>query len=153
MKTEFWATGKLNLTYLESGISDYSSRIQKYIPFTYREIFPGRSRNQEEQLNNELKSIQKKLKPEDSVILLDQKGKHFTSPAFARYLQSLFNNVRSRLIFLSGGPYGFHPHLREIAFDMLSLSPLTYPHELIRLVFLEQLYRGLTIIHNESYHH
>lgn len=97
--------------------------------------------------------ILKKLKGDEKLILLDEKGKSFTSAAFASYLQGLFNSTNGKLIFLSGGAYGFGDQIYHKSNDQISLSAMTFTHDMVRLIFLEQMYRALTIINNHPYQH
>ena len=153
MKVEFWMIGKTTESYLKEGVEHYEKRIQRYLPFEMK-VFPAsRAKNASAQMEAEKDRITKALKPNDQLIILDETGSVYTSQAFAAFLQKWFNESTQRLIFLAGGAYGIHETLQNQAKAQLALSPMTFPHELIRVVFLEQLYRGLTIINNEPYHH
>ena len=97
--------------------------------------------------------MKKSLKDGDYVVLLDEGGKEFRSVDFARYLEQKQQSVSRRLVFIVGGPYGFSQDVKNRANEKISLSKMTFSHEMIRLIFTEQLYRAMTIINNEPYHH
>ncbi|MBC8344388.1 MAG: 23S rRNA (pseudouridine(1915)-N(3))-methyltransferase RlmH [Bacteroidetes bacterium] len=153
MKTEFWMTGKTNHSYLKPGIELYTKRIQHYTPFASREIEIPKSKNPKEAVQTEQEQILKLIQPNDQIILLDEKGKSFTSYDFAKYLQQQFNSSPNRLIFLTGGSYGFGDDIYHRSNALISLSKFTFPHDLVRIIFLEQFYRALSIIHNHPYQH
>lgn len=155
MKITLYVTGKTRDEYLVKGVDDYRKRVEKYYPFNYQEIpdvKTTRAMNEEAVREAEADSILKRLAPADYLILLDEKGKTFRSVNFAQYLQQLEGRTR-HLVFLVGGPYGFSERIRMRAGEKLSLSQMTFPHQLVRLIFLEQLYRACTINRNEPYHH
>jgi 23S rRNA (pseudouridine1915-N3)-methyltransferase len=143
MKTEFWCFGKTEEPYLREGIEQYIKRLKHYLNFGYHEL-SGKDREKE---------IDKLLKANDYLVLLDERGQEFTSKSFAQFLQQKFNSVAGRLIFLVGDAYGFPESISKRADFKLALSQLTFTHEMVRLIFLEQLYRGMTILKNEKYHH
>lgn len=153
MKVVFWYSGSENPDYLEDGIAPLNKRIQKYIPFEHQLLSLGKVKDPEKRMEKEKDAVLKALKPGDYLILLDENGQSFTSQAFAVYLQQCFNQGHQRLIFLAGSSHGFHKELKQNAHGLLALSQMTFNHEHIRLIFTEQLYRALTIIHNEPYHH
>jgi len=135
---------------------NYQLRLQHYIKFDL-EIIPdlkktkNLSENQQKELEGEL--ILKKIEPSDQLILLDEKGYEFRSVEFSRFLQKKMNSGVKRLVFVIGGPYGFSDAVYNKAQGKVSLSKMTFSHQMIRLVFLEQLYRAFTILKNEPYHH
>ena len=155
MKVEFWVIGKTNEAYLETGIRLYQKRIPHYLPFDYQ-IIPdvkkaGKKKPAElKQLEGKL--VLDRLKPNDQLILLDETGKSFSSEAFAQYINKCLQLPKRRLIFLVGGAYGFDEALYQRANAKLSLSAMTFSHQMVRLFFLEQLYRAMTILRNEPYH-
>lgn len=153
MKTEFWMTGKTNHNYLNSGIDLYAKRIKHFTSFDIREIKIPKAKSPEEVIQSEQDQILKLLQPNDRLILLDEKGKIFTSIEFSKYVQQQFNTSPNRLIFLIGGAYGFGPELYKRANSLISLSKFTFPHDLVRIIFLEQFYRCLTILNNHPYQH
>lgn len=155
MKVSFWCTGATDETYLKEGIAAYARRLTNYLGFEYREILvKGKGRATPEQhILAEKEEILKLLKPGDYLVLLDEAGRQYSSVAFSDFLQKRFNTVQGNLVFLAGGPYGFHQELSTRANAKLSLSDMTFTHQMVRIIFLEQLYRAMTILRNEPYHH
>jgi 23S rRNA (pseudouridine1915-N3)-methyltransferase len=155
MKTQVWAIGKTNEKYLQKGCAIYEQRLKHYLPFEFTIVPDVRqagklSAAQLKQKEAEL--IFKQLRPEDQLVLLDEKGKNYTSEALARRMDKWQQMSKRRLIFLIGGAYGFDESLYERADAQLSLSAMTFSHQMIRLFLLEQLYRAMTILRNEPYH-
>lgn len=136
-------------------IDDYVSRIGHYNNFSVQ-IIPGlkntKNLSHEQQKQNEGHLIQKEFTPSDKVILLDENGKEFRSVEFARWLENK-QQTTQRLVFVIGGPYGFSDDIYDRADEKISLSKMTFSHQMVRLIFVEQLYRACTIIKGESYHH
>ncbi len=156
MKIRFIITGKTGELYLGEGISIYEKRLKHYIHFEHTVIdLPKnlKSASPEETRSNEAILIMRHLQPDDHVILLDEKGSHYSSEEFAAFLQKLMNAGIRNLVFVSGGPFGFNPVVMERANFTLSLSRMTFTHQMVRLIFTEQLYRAMTILRNEKYHH
>ena len=152
MKVEFWMTGKTSQSIVKKEIDQYSSRINKYIPFEIKELKIPKEKTAERIIIKESEIVLSNLKVNDFLIILDEKGKKFTSIEFAKQLQALFNRSGSRLIFLVGGAYGFSNQIYQRSNLSISLSHMTFTHEMIRIFFTEQLYRALTIINNHPYH-
>lgn len=155
MKVLFWVIGKTSEAYLQDGIDQYCKRLGHYLPFEYETIPDVRNAGKRppEQLKaSESQLILDRLKPDDYVILLDEKGKAFSSLEFSRYLDRCLQLPQRRLIFLVGGAFGFDEKLYQRANARLSLSTMTFSHQMVRLFFLEQLYRAMTILRNEPYH-
>ncbi|MCB0602103.1 MAG: 23S rRNA (pseudouridine(1915)-N(3))-methyltransferase RlmH [Saprospiraceae bacterium] len=156
MAFALWAIGKQKFEFLDEGIEAFSQRIRHYYRFDYQVFhqIKYRNKNLPEQIkSDEWQVIESSLKPQDMLILLDEKGKEFTSVAFAGWLEkSLAVHTGKRMVFLIGGAYGFSPEAYARADQKLSLSRMTYSHLLARLIFTEQLYRACTIIRGESYH-
>lgn len=153
MKIEIWWIGKTFQDFTQKGYTEFLKRIEKFTNIEIVEIQEIKSQTQAKQLKSlEAEKILNKLEPDDFLILLDEKGKHFTSVEFASFLQKKDNQATKKLIFLIGGAYGFDDKIYERANDKLSLSSMTFSHQLIRLIFMEQLYRAYTIIHNFPYH-
>lgn len=150
-----WAISPTDEDYLKTGISIYHRRLSHYLNFDYREFTfkSGKTFSAEDHREAEKNEILKQLRPADFLILLDEKGKEYTSLEFAAYLDKKFIEISGNMIFLTGGPYGFHPEIYRRANQMLSLSKMTFTHQMARLFFLEQLYRAMTILRNEKYHH
>ena len=156
MKTILILTGKTNAGYVADGFDDYAGRIRKYIPFetaTIPDLKNARNMPQNEQKEREGQSQLKLISPDDFVIALDEKGKEFTTIEFADRLQKIFNLSRKRLVFVVGGPWGIATSLDDRADLKMSLSRLTFSHQIVRLVFAEQLYRALAVIKGDPYHH
>ena len=138
-----------------AGISDYVERINHYMPFevvTIPELKYTKNLTEEQQKQAEGELILKQLQPSDTVVLLDEHGKEYRSIEFARWLEQKRNTAR-RLIFIIGGPYGFSKDVYTRANEQVSLSQMTFSHQMIRLTFTEQIYRACTIIKGEPYHH
>ena len=155
MKTILILVGKTTDKHFAAGINDYASRISHYMPFeiiTIPELKNTKSLSEQQQKTMEGELIMKQLQPSDTVVLLDEHGKEMRSMEYASWLQRTANNAR-RLVFIIGGPYGFSPSVYERANDKISLSRMTFSHQMVRLIFTEQLYRACTIIKNEPYHH
>ena len=155
MKTLLILVGKTTDRHFQAGISDYAGRISHYMPFelvTIPELKNTKSLSEDQQKTAEGELILKLLQPSDTVVLLDEHGRELRSIEFARWLEQKRNTAR-RLVFVIGGPYGFSPGLYARANEQLSLSKMTFSHQMIRLVFTEQVYRACTIIKGEPYHH
>lgn len=155
MKTELIVVGKTVNKHFIACIDDYMGRINHYMPFSIS-VIPDLKNNknlsfeQQKQLEGEL--ILKKITPADTVVLLDEHGKELTSMQMASWLQQKRNTAR-RLVFVIGGPYGFSDDVYRRCDEKLSLSQMTFSHQMVRLIFTEQLYRACTIIKGEPYHH
>ena len=155
MKTVLILVGKTVNKHFVAGINDYAGRIVHYMPFdivTIPELRQTKSLSEEQQKAAEGELILKQIQPSDTVVLLDEHGKELRSVEFARWLAQRQQTAR-RLVFVIGGPYGFSPDIYARANEQLSLSRLTFSHQMVRLVFTEQLYRACTIIKGEPYHH
>lgn len=155
MKTILILVGKTTDKHFQAGISDYAARIGHYMPFdivTIPELKNAKSLSEEQQKTAEGELILKQIQPQDTVVLLDEHGKELRSVELARWLEQKKATAR-RLVFVIGGPYGFSPAVYGRANEQLSLSKLTLSHQMVRLVFTEQIYRACTIIRGEPYHH
>ncbi|WP_268223279.1 23S rRNA (pseudouridine(1915)-N(3))-methyltransferase RlmH [Sinomicrobium oceani] len=156
MNIKLLAIGKTDSTALQSLIQDYEKRLGFYTKFTL-EVIPDirnvakMSENQQKEKEGEL--ILKKLQPADQLILLDENGKQWSSVGFSEFLQKKMNSGIKQLVFVIGGPYGFSDTVYQKAQGKLSLSAMTFSHQMVRLFFTEQLYRAFTILNNEPYHH
>ncbi len=148
--------GKTTENYMQEGISIYQNRLKHYIPFQM-EVIPDlkntKSLSFEQQKDKTSDLILDFLEDSDEVILLDERGKEFTSTGFARFLEQKMIASPKRLIFVIGGAYGFSEKLYNRANLKLSISQMTFSHQMIRLFFVEQLYRAMTILKGEPYHH
>ena len=155
MKTILLLVGKTQTKNFQAGISDYSERITHYMPFEIKvipELKNTRNLNEEQQKVREGELILKELQPADTVVLMDEHGKELRSIELAQWLQGK-QNISRRLVFVIGGPYGFSPDVYSRANEQLSLSKMTFSHQMVRLIMVEQLYRACTIIKGEPYHH
>ena len=155
MKTILILVGKTVNKHFVAGINDYAGRITHYMPFdivTIPELRQTKSLSEEQQKSAEGDLILKQIQPSDTVVLLDEHGKELRSIDFARWLEQKQQTAR-RLVFVIGGPYGFSTEIYARANEKLSLSQMTFSHQMVRLVFTEQLYRACTIIKGEPYHH
>ena len=153
MKIEIWWIGKTFQDFTQKGYLEFLKRIQKFNAAAIVEIADIKGQPNPKILKNmEAEKILGKLKPDDFLILLDEKGKQLTSVEFADFIQKKENQSIKKLIFLVGGAYGFDEKIYERANDKISLSSMTFSHQLIRLIFMEQLYRAYTIMHNFPYH-
>ena len=155
MRITLLQTGKTRDDYLLKGISEFNKRIVRYVPFkieTVPDLKNSRNMTMKEVQKKEGDQILKKIKPDTYVILLDERGREFTSISFAEHLNSLEGRV-NQIMFVIGGPYGFSEEIYSRANEKLSLSRLTFSHQMVRLLFMEQLYRTFTILKGEPYHH
>lgn len=155
MKTELILVGKTVNKHFNAGINDYVERIGHYMPFsitTIPELKNTKNLSESQQKERESELILKQIQSTDTVVLLDEHGKEFRSIEFADWIQKKQNTAR-RLIFVIGGPYGFSNDVYERANEKISLSKMTFSHQMVRLIFTEQIYRACTIIKGEPYHH
>lgn len=155
MKVEFWMIGKTAFSYLEEGMAVYEKRLKHYLPLNL-EVMPD-IKNAKNLSSQDLKAkegalILKKLKDDDLLILLDEKGKEYSSLSFSTFIEKQLSAPKKRIIFQLGGAYGFSSEVYERADMKISLSKMTFSHQMIRLFFLEQLYRAMTILKGEPYH-
>ncbi|GHB40025.1 23S rRNA (pseudouridine(1915)-N(3))-methyltransferase RlmH [Mongoliitalea lutea] len=156
MQIKLIAIGKTDSKELEQLIQEYVKRLGFYTKFEL-DIIPDikNSKNLSEasQKEKEGELILKKVQQSDELVLLDEQGKHYSSLAFSEYLQKKMNAGLKNLIFVIGGPYGFSDEVYKRANGKLSLSAMTFSHQMVRLFFVEQIYRAHTILRNEPYHH
>jgi 23S rRNA (pseudouridine1915-N3)-methyltransferase len=148
--------GKTDWDFVRQGLDNYCSRLKHYFPFDL-EIIPDikntKNLSFEQQKEKEGELILKFIQPGDYMVLLDEHGKEFSSVKFTEYLEKKTHLISKRLVFVIGGPYGFSPKVQEKAQEKIALSQMTFSHQLVRLIFAEQLYRAATILNNEPYHH
>jgi len=156
MKIKLLAIGKTDDKNLQSLIENYQNRLKHYINFQL-EIIPDiknvKNLSEPQQKEKEGELILKKLSPTDQLILLDEKGKEFRSIDFSKFLQKKMNSGIKQLVIVIGGPYGFSEEVYKKSQGKISLSKMTFSHQMIRLFIVEQIYRGFTILKNEPYHH
>ena len=156
MKTTLLVVGRTVEQHYITAINDYIERTKRYISFDM-EVIPElkntKSLTEEQQKEKEGELICKFLQSGDVVVLLDENGKEFRSVEFASWMEKKMANVNKRLIFIIGGPYGFSPKVYQTAHEKISMSKMTFSHQMIRLIFTEQLYRAMNILHGGPYHH
>lgn len=156
MKTILLVVGKTVEQHFVTAINDYLQRTKRYLSFDM-EVIPElkntKSMTEEVQKEKEGELILKALQPGDVVVLLDEGGKEMRSIEFADYMKRKMNTVNKRLVFIIGGPYGFSPKVYAAAQEKISLSRMTFSHQMVRLIFVEQLYRAMTILNGSPYHH
>ncbi len=156
MKLHVIFTGRTIGKLFQDAIADYASRLGHYITFSMEEL-PDlkkvRSLSEEQQKEREADLLLHALQPGDVLVLLDEGGKEFTSREFSTFLEQKMLTVGKRLVFLIGGPYGFSSRIYAAAQMKISLSKMTFSHQMVRLFFMEQLYRAFTIMRGEPYHH
>lgn len=156
MKITLLAISKTNEAYLSEGIDIYEKRLQHYCKFTRVEIPDlknAKNLSKDQQKQKEAELLLAKISPQDFVILLDEIGKEMSSLQFSETLNKWMNQGVGHAIFIIGGPYGFDQKMYERANAKISLSQMTFSHQMIRLFFVEQLYRAFSILKNEPYHH
>jgi len=156
MKITLVAIGKTEDKYLIEGIEKYISRLKHYINFNFLalpDVKNVKSLSEAQQKTKEAELLHKQISNSDMVILLDEKGKKYTSVEFSQYLNKQMIGSVQHLIFIIGGPYGFDESIYKRANGLISLSSMTFSHQMIRLFFVEQLYRGFSILKGEPYHH
>ncbi|WP_047789780.1 23S rRNA (pseudouridine(1915)-N(3))-methyltransferase RlmH [Tenacibaculum mesophilum] len=156
MKIKLLAIGKTDNKQLQQLIDEYQNRLKHYVKFEL-EIIPDiknvKNLSEAQQKEKEGELILSKLQATDQLVLLDDKGKQYTSVEFSQYLQKKMNSGIKQLVLVIGGPYGFSEAVYNKAQGKLSLSKMTFSHQMIRLFIVEQIYRGFTILRNEPYHH
>ena len=155
MKTILLMVGKTVSPNFVMSINDYLERIKHYMPFeiiTIPEIKNTKNLSEDQQKEREGDLILKNIQQSDTVVLLDEHGKEMRSIDFAKWTEAKRNDAK-RLIFVIGGPYGFSKDVYGRANEKISLSKMTFSHQMVRLVFIEQLYRAMTILNGEPYHH
>lgn len=156
MEIELITVGKTGIGFVKEGIAEYAGRLRHYIPFSMTElpdVRKGKNPGVEQQKKAEGDAILSRVSASDFVILLDEKGKEYTSMEFAAYIEKLMASGKKRTVFVVGGPYGFSPEVYARADAKLSLSRMTFNHEMVRMFFVEQIYRAMTILRDEPYHH
>lgn len=156
MKAVLLTIGKTDKNTIAAEIDNYIKRISFYLPFTLETIpdikkIKKLTENLQKQKEGEF--ILSRLLPTDYVVLLDEGGMVFGSVEFAQYLEKKRNTIGKRIVFVIGGPYGFSEAIKTRANEKISLSKMTFTHQMVRLIFVEQLYRAMTILNNEPYHH
>ena len=156
MKIQFWSVGKTHEAYVKSGVEEFTKRINNY--FTADWLIISSPKNAAKLSQIELKKaealvILNQIQKEDYLILLDERGKQISSPEVAKWIQKRANASTKRIVFLIGGAFGVDQSVMQRADLTWSISPLVFPHMLVRLILSEQVYRACTILRNEKYHH
>jgi len=155
MKVVLLVVGKMETGNWDKALDDYSGRLKHYISFDIEVLHVKNVKDRKEAQQKELEGrlILKTLQAGDECVLLDERGKDLTSKQFAVYLDTKMRLAPKRLVFVVGGPYGFSDEVYERVSERLSLSKMTFSHQMIRPFFVEQLYRAMTILRGEPYHH
>ena len=156
MKLQLWSIGKAHESYVREGVEDFTKRISKYYPVEWK-IFPPSKQTlnsvETDIKKNESGVILNAVQKDDYLVLLDEKGKQMSSPQLAAFIEARANSSIRQLIFLIGGAFGVDDQVKTRANFTWSFSHLVFPHQLVRLMLSEQIYRACTIIRNEKYHH
>lgn len=156
MKIEIWSIGKESESFIEQGIQFYTKKAKPFCTMTFICIAPPKRTTAmtiEQMKKDEEKLLLSKLQPHHYLILLDERGKSFNSIEWAEQIESLQNNSVKTIVFLIGGPWGVSDAIKKKAQQIWSLSKLVFPHQLVRLLIAEQIYRSFSILNNSSYHH
>lgn len=155
MKIKIIAVYKTDSDWVREGLAVYLGRLKRYLKVEMLEIEiqSNAKRSKQEILSEEAGKILNSIRPSDYVVLLDEKGGNYSSQSFAIWLNKKFVSVQGDIVFIIGGPYGFHESVIARTSEKLSLSEMTFTHQMIRVFFTEQLYRAMTILKNEPYHH
>ena len=155
MNIKLLVVSKTDIPYIQEGIDVYVKRLKHYVNFEL-DVIPSlkdqKGASAEEIKEREAALILKRLEGADRIVLLDEHGKEHTSVGFSQYIQKQMNAGTRRLVFVVGGAFGFAPSVYTAAHDKISLSQMTFNHQMVRLFFVEQLYRSFTILHHEPYH-
>lgn len=156
MEIELLAVGKTTIKFVVDGIAEYTGRLKHYVPYSIVPIPNVRNAGritEERQKELEGEAILSRLANSDFVVLLDERGREYSSIEFSSFLEKQMVSGRKKVVFVVGGPYGFSPAVYDRADSKLSLSRMTFNHEMVRLFFTEQVYRAMTILRGEPYHH
>ena len=156
MKLLLWSIGKQNESYVKEGVEDFTNRISRYFPCEWKLVPPPKNAaamNDVDQKEAESKILLDSLDPVDYMVLLDERGKMLTSPALAKLIEERAVNGARRIHFVIGGAFGVTEDVRKRADLVWQLSQLVFPHQLVRLILAEQIYRACSILKNEKYHH
>ena len=156
MKIHFWSIGKANEPYIKEGVEDFTKRISKYYPVEWTIIPLPKNAGMMSEMDlkkKEAEIVLEWLEKNDYLVALDERGKQFSSADLAHFILKRSNESVRRLVFLIGGAFGLDELILKRANYKWSLSQLTFPHQLVRLILTEQVYRACTIIRNEKYHH
>ena len=156
MRIQVMFVGKTTGKLFQEAISDYQQRLTHYVPFAIEEV-PDlkntKNLTEEQQKEKEADIVLDRLQPGDVLVLVDERGKEFASREFSTFLENKMQTVSKRLVLLIGGPYGFSQRIYDAAQGKISLSKMTFSHQMVRLFLVEQIYRAFTIMRGEPYHH
>ena len=156
MKVCLLVIGKTDASYIREGIAEYEKRLTRYIPYEMK-VLPDvkNAKNLTESLQKEREGemLFEQFQPGDFVVLLDERGRQYSSMEFSQFLAQKMLGTVKRLVFVVGGPYGFSDGVYKRANDKISLSKMTFSHQMVRMIFAEQIYRAMTILKGEPYHH
>ena len=156
MKVCLLVIGKTDASYIREGIAEYEKRLTRYIPYEMK-VLPDvkNAKNLTESLQKEREGemLLEQFQPGDFVVLLDERGRQYSSMEFSQFLAQKMLGTVKRLVFVVGGPYGFSDGVYKRANDKISLSKITFSHQMVRMIFAEQIYRAMTILKGEPYHH
>ncbi len=156
MNIELITIGKTNIRFIQEGIAEYTKRLSHYIPFSIIAVPDLKNiakLDKEQQKVAEGEKMLSLIQPGDYVVLLDERGRQYTSVEFSGFIEKAMLAGRKKIIFIVGGPFGFSQEMYNRADSQLSLSKMTFNHEMVRLFFIEQVYRAMTILRGEQYHH
>lgn len=156
MKLSIWSIGKPHEQYVKVGIEEFTKRISRYFPVEWLIISPPKEMQtltEASQKKKEAERILELIKPDTYLVVLDEKGKQLSSDSLSSFLEARAGESLKRMVFVIGGVFGVDESVRQKAHFILSLSQLTFPQQLVRLILAEQLYRACTILRNEKYHH
>lgn len=156
MKICLLVIGKTDAVYIRDGIAEYEKRLTRYVPYEMKvlpDVKNAKNMSEVQQKEKEGEMLLEQFQATDLIVLLDEKGKQYTSVEFSEFLaQKMLTGIK-RLVFVVGGPYGFSDAVYKRSHDKISLSKMTFSHQMVRMIFAEQLYRGMTIMKGEPYHH
>jgi 23S rRNA (pseudouridine1915-N3)-methyltransferase len=156
MKIVLLVFGKTDEDFVNEGIRHFEKRLKSFFPFEMEIINEPKLHGKldiKRQMDDEAKLFELKIKDTDEVILLDENGTHYSSESFAVKMEAMMNTGKKRIVFIAGGAYGFSPEMKKKITNKISLSKMTFTHQMVRLIFIEQLYRSATILKGLPYHH
>ena len=153
MKIYFWSVGKAHESYIKEGVEIFTKRISHYYPVEWKIFSSSKSTSGEQVKKNEATQLLNAIQKDDILVALDENGKQWNSNELAAFIQQRANSSTKNLVFIIGGAYGLHEIIFKRCDYKWSLSKLVFPHQLVRLILSEQVYRACTIIRNEKYHH
>lgn len=156
MKICLLVIGKTDAAYVRAGIEEYEKRLTRYVSYEMKvlpDVKNAKSMSEQVQKEKEAALLLEQLQATDMVILLDENGRQHSSVEYSDFLAQKMLNGTKRLVFVIGGPYGFAQEVYQRANDKISLSKMTFSHQMVRIIFVEQLYRAMTIMRGEPYHH